>query len=204
MPDDTIDPLAAKRSAPIGGPAEAPKPAPIIPVPLDAPPCDWQPRYGVLAGTWAYLNKEARLVGYSARINCMRDGRPDKDVLPITYCRVDGASGTHYEWCARGVPAPRPLCRLVELLENRRAPVCVCEGEKKADAVTRLFPGYLGTTSMGGAKAARLSDWAPLAGRNVIIWPDHDEAGRRYAAEVAALAIAAGAASVAIVTVPAD
>jgi hypothetical protein len=55
MPDDTMfDPLVAKRSAPIGGPAEAPKPVPVIPVPLDAPPCDWQPRYGVLAGTWAW------------------------------------------------------------------------------------------------------------------------------------------------------
>jgi DNA primase len=65
-----------------------------------------------------------------------------------------------------------------------------------------LFAGWLGTTSMGGAGAAKLTDWSPLAGRNVIIWPDHDEPGRRYADDAAALATTAGAASVAIVQVP--
>ena len=205
MPDDTMfDPLAAKRSATIGGPAEAPKPVPVIPVPLDAPPCDWQPRYGVLAGTWAYLNEEARLVGYTARINCTRDGRRDKDVLPITYCRVEEASGHHHEWCARGVPAPRPLYRLVELLANPKAPVIICEGEKQADAVPRLFPGYLGTTSMGGARAARLSDWTPVAGHDdLVFWPDNDGTGRSYVEAGAQLVMAAGAACVRIVQVPA-
>jgi hypothetical protein len=102
------------------------------------------------------------------------------------------------------VPAPRPLYRLSELLANPTAPVIVCEGEKKADAVPRLFPGYIGTISMGGANAAGKSDWSPLTGRHVIIWPDNDEPGRRYAEDVAGLATAAGAASVAIVGVPAD
>src|ERR1051326_5957629 len=57
---------------------------------------------------------------------------------------------------------------------------------------------------MGGARAAKLSDWSPLARPRVVAWPDHDQPGRRYAADVAALATAAGAGSVAIVTVPAD
>src|SRR5262249_22774140 len=51
---------------------------------------------------------------------------------------------------------------------------------------------------------AKLSDWMALAGRKVILWPDRDEPGRRYARDVAALAAAAGAASVAIVEVPAE
>jgi len=29
-----------------------------------------------------------------------------------------------------------------------------------------------------------LTDWTPLAGKNVIVWPDADEPGRAYAAEV--------------------
>jgi len=70
--------------------------------------------------------------------------------------------------------------------------------------VPTMFPGYAGTTSMGGAGAAKLSDWAPLAGRNIVAWPDHDEPGRRYAHDVAASATAAGAASVAIVGVPTE
>jgi uncharacterized protein (DUF927 family) len=90
------------------------------------------------------------------------------------------------------------------LLAALEAPVIVTEGEKKADAVARLFPGHVGTTSMGGAMAARQSDWSSLAGRDLIIWPDHDEPGRRYARDVEALALSAGAATIAIVTVPRD
>jgi putative DNA primase/helicase len=102
------------------------------------------------------------------------------------------------------LPAPRPLYRLPELIADPAAAVIVTEGEKKADAVPTLFPGHVGTTSIGGCNAAKFSDWAPLAGRSVIIWPDHDEPGRRYADDVAALARKAGAAAVAIVAVPAD
>jgi hypothetical protein len=125
-------------------------------------------------------------------------------VLPIAYCRIEQGNGQRHAWCARALPAPRWLYRLPELIADREAPVIVTEGEKKADAVPALFPSHVGTTSMGGARAAKHSDWASLAGRRVVIWPDHDEPGRCYADDVAGLATAAGAASVAIVAVPAD
>jgi putative DNA primase/helicase len=39
-------------------------------------------------------------------------------------------------------------------------------------------------TSQGGSNAGARSDWSPLAGRDVIIWPDNDEPGQKYAATV--------------------
>jgi uncharacterized protein (DUF927 family) len=181
------------------------KPVPIIPVPGNAPPCQWRhPKYGEPVATWAYLDAEGRLVGYAARVEYEAAGERKKKVYPITYCRVVDASGYHYSWRACGVAAPRPLYNLPALLASPNAPVIVCEGEKKADAVPSLVLGYLGTTSMGGAQAPKLSDWVPLAEREVIIWPDHDEPGRQYAEKVAALAMAAGAISVATVIVPVD
>jgi hypothetical protein len=155
---------------------------------------------------WAYRDPDGRLVAYAARVQYEgADGKRRKDVLPIIYCHIGYHPGgsARYAWCARGVLAPRPLYRLPELLANRTAPVIVTEGEKKADLVPALFPGYLGTTSMGGARAAAQSDWTPLAGRRVTIWPDNDEPGRRYASNVARLATDASAAFVAIVAVPA-
>lgn len=190
MPDDTIfEPLAEEDlgATAVRAPATRPKPTPIVPVPEDAPPCNWRPRYGVLAGTWAYYNEGGRLVGYAARVNSLKGGRPDKDVLPITYCLVEDAAGHHYEWCARGLPAPRPLYNLPALLAFPETPVIVCEGEKKADAVAKLFPDYFGTTSMGGARSPKQSNWTPLAGRDVVIWPDHDETGLSYVENVAVL-----------------
>ena len=176
---------------------------PIMPAPADAPQCEWRhPKHGAPVAKWPYHDAAGRLVAYAARVEFVGTyGKRDKDVLPITYCRISGA---RCGWRARAVPAPRRLYRLPELVADPAAPVIVTEGEKKADGVSALFPGYVGTTSMGGAGAARLSDWSPLAGRRVIIWPDHDEPGRRYAGDVAALVTAAGAVSVAIVTVPAD
>ena len=84
------------------------------------------------------------------------------------------------------------------------APVLVVEGEKAADAVRNIFPDYVAVTSSGGARAAAKADWSPLAGRAVTIWPDADAPGRDYAAEAAQLIQQAGAATVAIVNVPAE
>jgi hypothetical protein len=178
------------------------KPVPIVPVPADAPQCTWKhAKHGAPMAMWPYHDAGGRLVGHAARVEYVgEDGKRRKDILPITYCRISGDSCA---WRARAVPTPRPLYRLPELIANPDAPVVITEGEKKADAVPTLFPGYLGTTSMGGAGAAKRSDWALVAGRKVIIWPDHDEPGRRYAQDVAALATAACAASVTIVLVPA-
>jgi putative DNA primase/helicase len=208
MPDDAMfAPLGSENTADAAPTASATarKLTPIIPVPDDAPSICWRhPRHGEPVALWPYHLLDARLVGYSARVEYFEDGEHRKDVLPITYCRVNHDKGDYYAWRACGVPAPRPLYRLPELISSPARLVVVVEGEKKADLVPRLFPGYVGTTSMGGAHAAKLSDWSLLAGCAVIIWPDRDEPGRCYAEAVAALAIAAGATSVRIVTVPED
>ena len=57
-------------------------------------------------------------------------------------------------------------------------------------------------TSPNGAKAAAQTDWSPLTGKQVTIWPDADKQGRDFANEVADLATTAGAVSVAVVSVP--
>ena len=44
----------------------------------------------------------------------------------------------------------------------------------------------LQSRSAGGAAAAHLTDWSPLAGRELVLLPDNDTAGRNYAAKVVA------------------
>jgi Protein of unknown function (DUF3987) len=63
--------------------------------------------------------------------------------------------------------------------------VYVCEGEKCADLVRDL--GLVATTSSHGAQSPGKTDWSPLAGKTVVILPDHDGAGEGYAAAVAGL-----------------
>ena len=61
----------------------------------------------------------------------------------------------------------------------------ICEGEKAADAAQQIFPGHVAVTSSGGAAAASKADWESLRGREVVIWPDNDQAGADDAREVA-------------------
>jgi len=63
--------------------------------------------------------------------------------------------------------------------------VTIHEGEKAALAAEAI--GQIATTSHGGAAAASKTDWSPLAGREVAIFPDNDTAGERYAADVAGI-----------------
>ena len=84
-------------------------------------------------------------------------------------------------------PAPaegKPIYRLPAILAAPDdAVVWVVEGEKCADALAKL--GMVATTS-GSADSGEAANWKPLQGRRVLIWPDFDAAGHRYAATVAA------------------
>ena len=176
--------------------------APIVPVPDDAPPMRFRhPVHGEPSMTWPYHDADSGLVGYICRWDYTNaEGKPAKDYLPITYCDLgDGRQ----EWRAVGFPTPRPLYRLPKILARPDAPVLICEGEKTADAAAKLFPEMVATTPPHGAQSPHKADYAPLAGYQVLIWPDADQPGAGFARDVAQLARAAGAASVAIVDVPA-
>lgn len=58
----------------------------------------------------------------------------------------------------------------------------IVEGEKCADAAVEL--GYVVVTWSAGANAVDATDWSPLSGRDVTIWPDADGPGAKAAAEI--------------------
>ncbi len=150
-------------------------------------------KLGNPSASWPYRDADGNLLMAVARF----DSPQGKQVLP---CTPDGKGG----WQWKALPDPRPLYGLDRLAANSSVPVLVCEGEKAAVAAQTLFPDHVAVTSSGGANAAGKADWKPLTGRSVVIWPDADEPGRKYAADVARLCGAAGAVSVRIVDVPTD
>ena len=112
--------------------------------------------------------------------------------------RPDGDGG--YVYNMHGVK--RVLYRLPALLANPDADVVIHEGEKAVDAaIAANFPGCH-TTTVGGADNAALTDLSALVGRQVIICPDHDEAGERYGKDLGRLALEAGALSVRLLRLP--
>lgn len=83
-----------------------------------------------------------------------------------------------------------PLFEHELVQENPNALVIVCEGEKATYAINKrsLADGTLESVvavTSGGAASANSADWNPLQGANVLVWPDNDEPGEKYALEVA-------------------
>jgi hypothetical protein len=138
-----------------------------------------------------------RLIHYVCRFDKADGG---KEILPQTLWR----EGERLVWSWKAAPVPRPLYRLDALAMMPSAPVLVVEGEKAADAGALLVSGYAVVSWSGGSKAASKADWAPLAGRRVVILPDADTPGREAAEAVRKLALAAGAEGVAVTPLPAD
>lgn len=163
-------------------------------VPNDAPsPPSSHPLMGRPSASWTYRGADG-LLGLMMRF----DVKGDKSYRPCTLFRhLDG----HLEWRWESWPEPRPLYNLDRLAADSDAPVLVCEGEKSADAAARLL-GLVAVTSPAGAKSAAKANWQPLSGRDVVIWPDADEPGAKYAETVTKLLRIAGVKSITQITPP--
>jgi uncharacterized protein (DUF927 family) len=124
---------------------------------------------------WRYATAEGETAFYAARWN---EAGGTKEIRPVSWRESEG-------WAFAAWPDHRPVYCLDEIAANPNAPIVICEGEKAADAAAAIFPQSIVATSSGGAGAAAKTDWAPLAGRRVLIWPDNDSPGRKYAEQVA-------------------
>ena len=148
------------------------------------------------AARYPYRNAEGSAVAYVLRFESADDPSEDGGNREKTFRPIHAAEGG---WRMGDPPEVWPMYRLPEICEGS-CPIFVCEGEKAADAAATLF--LRSTTSAHGSKSPDKTDWSPVSGRDVVILPDNDNAGRAYAHRVAELAHAAGAKSVKIVELP--
>jgi|ERR1035437_167841 hypothetical protein len=155
----------------------------IAPVPDDVALEIPQHNLGKPATIWDYRDAKRGLLQHVCRF-ILPDG--EKEDRPLTYREYKDGSR---RWAYKGLAVPRPLYGLDRLAARPDAPVIVCEGEKATDVATNLFSDFVCVTSPNGAGSPHCADWMPLQGRRVIIWPDHDDDGRKYAAGVAQLVI---------------
>ena len=148
-----------------------------------------------------YLNAESTII-CSVRKYLVRDGagntildnhgKPKKEFRQFT--------GEHpYP----RMPDVRPLYNIPNILASDQ--VIWVEGEKCADVLNEK--GFTATCTMGGAgmltkKSATQYDFSPLQGKELILWPDNDTAGKKVAELVQELSLNAGVRSVKILTPP--
>ena len=96
-------------------------------------------------------------------------------------------------------PEIRPLYNLHRIKNAQK--IILVEGEKCADALIKQ--GLPATTAMNGANAPTdKTDWSPLAGKQIILWPDNDEIGKSFADKVASHLKGIGLLSISILKIP--
>ncbi len=94
-------------------------------------------------------------------------------------------------------PVIRPLY-YAKAIKDTAGPIVMVEGEMCADALNYI--GILATTVFGSTGGISKADFSPLKGRNVIIWPDNDEPGCKFANGVALSLRECGATTVRVIT----
>ena len=115
--------------------------------------------------TWHYRDAEGSVIATVTRY----DPKPGEKEFRPWDARLKKASH----------PEIRPLYNIPGILAGTQRVILV-EGEKCADALIKT--GHCATTAMGGANAPPAkTDWGPLAGKDVLIWPDNDKPGATYA-----------------------
>lgn len=135
----------------------------------------------VPSAIYPYRRQNGTFIGYVLRHD-LRDGKETPMV-----CRARLADGTEC-WSRFPFPKPRPLYREDRLDKGQ---VIVVEGEKCADRLA----AHLGRQTVswaGGTFGIRHTDWSPLAGRSVVIWPDADKPGISSAFEIASILLGMG------------
>ncbi len=139
---------------------------------------------GPVTAKWDYFDKTGKLIA------CVY--------------RYDPPSGKEFRpWDViarkQRAPDPRPLYNQQGI--GKAQHVILVEGEKCADAL--INQKTTATTAMNGANAPiDKTDWSPLKGKDVTIWPDHDEAGSTYAEKAAEAIAKVGAKSVTVLKIP--
>ncbi|MDI2113918.1 DUF927 domain-containing protein [Commensalibacter nepenthis] len=154
---------------------------------------------------WIYRTKDGKPFNAVLRKEWTdkQTGKNHKITPPYTYGKLRKNQDSNWieGWHIKGAVGLRPPYNLDQITMRPDATVLIVEGEKTADAASKIFPDLVVTTSQMGAGNAHHTNWRGLFNRDVIIWQDHDEAGRKYVRELIKLLFDACVKSIRIVNV---
>ncbi|MEO2013095.1 MAG: hypothetical protein ABGZ53_01855 [Fuerstiella sp.] len=139
--------------------------------------------------TWSVFQKRGGSERAPDRVHRYQDAAGELVATIVLWDLADGNKearqlSKHGDgWVSRGIKKDRPLYQLHELAAADT--VYVCEGEKATDAIRSI--GLAATTSMGGSGQPTKTNWTPLDKKRIVVIPDYDEPGGKYAHNVVEL-----------------
>jgi hypothetical protein len=132
---------------------------------------DYRDICGKLKGHVVRFEKEIEYNGETQTI---------KSTLPLSYC-MNEKGKTYWRWKAFETKNKSPY-GIEKLDHDPSKPILIVEGEKTADSAQKMLPEYNVLTWSGGASNVNKTNWQCLGGKEITIWPDFDESGRKAAA----------------------
>lgn len=145
-----------------------------------------------------YRDRKGKLIGCVARWDLSAGGKSIRPFLRRT------AGNGNSDWKMKWLKAESPLYQLDKLDHTVRTVVLV-EGEKCADALNKIgLEATLEMTWQGGCKAILKTDFSPLNGYQVILWPDNDTPGFQAMQKSTELVNQAGGLVTGVVAPPTD
>lgn len=141
-------------------------------------------QWGDPAEVFTFRDTDGEPLMYEARWNIANTetGEIKKECRCFTWGKR-GSAPAKWE-CSHHLP-PRPLYGLDMLAQYPDAQVIITEGPRKAAYAQKLLPGLPCIGWAGGANGWNKSDWSVITRRNVILWPDNDDPGRKCMEEIA-------------------
>lgn len=130
-----------------------------------------------------YRDVSGHLLGYTVRVVDEESGK--KQVLPVAYCQQQSSGKSAWRFKGFTDNGSKPIYKIEKLAIYPLKPVLIVEGEKTADSAAKLLPEYNVISWMGGAAGVSTANWQNLKSKEVVIWPDNDNAGRGAAKVIA-------------------
>ena len=158
-----------------------------FPPPPDAPmpKMDWlvdrntgEP-FGDPVATYAYRTAEGAVWFYEARF--MVNGKKE----PRCWSWGKLTNDAPEKWQCSFPTGIRPMYGLDVVTAKPGIQIILCEGPRKAAAAQSLLPNLVCIGYAGGCQSWKKTDWEPIRGRKVIMWPDADDKGRQAFAALA-------------------
>lgn len=128
-----------------------------------------------------YRDREGKAVGVVLRWDATEE-RPSKEIRPMSWVQMHNKESPEWKWCH--FAEPRPLYRGERINAEPSKPILIVEGEKTAEAAEKLLTGFVVVSWPQGSSGVHRADWSGLDEREVVIWPDADNAGRKAAAAI--------------------
>lgn len=136
------------------------------------PPKMISQKHGAPSGLWKWQNERGSLLGITVRYDYLEDNKPKKQFYQWHF------DDKLMSWVPKSIAENRPLYNLPTIINNPTKKILIVEGETSVDAAQKMLGNsVIVTTWIGGSKAVKKTNWTPLTSRDVVIWPDNDEAG---------------------------